>query len=191
MNLLLKIKGILHIPVYDKSETSKVRHLVLPYCNGYGADVGFGGDKIKKDAVGIDLAVPYTRTGKDKVDIVCDLSKEKIPVPDNTYDYVYSSHLIEDFEDTAGIIREFVRILKPSGNLVLVFPDQFEYEVYCRDKKQLPNPHHIHPNMGLWFMLLAFERASQYNFQYKILYENVCLVDYNVIFVVKIVSKII
>ena len=31
-----------------KSETSKVRSKILAYCNGYGCDIGFGGDKISK-----------------------------------------------------------------------------------------------------------------------------------------------
>lgn len=183
MSLIRKIRGKLGFPIYGKSETSKVRHLVLKYCNGYGADVGFGGDKIKKDAVGIDLPIPYAFAGKDKVDIPCDLSKEKIPVPDNTYDYVYSSHLIEDFEDTASVLKELVRILKPGGNLILVFPDQIEYEIYCSIKKEQPNPHHIHGAMGLYFMNGVVLSSG---IKFELLFVSDCNIDYNVVLALKI-----
>ena len=55
---------------------------------------------------------PYTYTGANKVDIGVDVINNEIPVPDNTYDYVYSSHLIEDFVDTKDALRKFIRILK-------------------------------------------------------------------------------
>ena len=138
MGLLLtlerKIKGTLGrwfgIKFKTRSETSKIRHWVLPYCKGKGCDVGFGGDKIMKfDCDGIDFPQPYTYTGKNKVDIGIDVINNEIPVPDNTYDYVYSSHLIEDFVDTKDALRKFIRILKSGGNLILAFPDQSIYKM--------------------------------------------------------------
>lgn len=185
MNLIRKIKGKLGIGRYYRSETSKVRHLVLKYCNGLGCDVGFGGDKIKKDAIGVDLPIPYAKTGKDKVDIPCDLFAGPIPVPDSTYDYVYSSHLIEDFEDTGKILGEFIRILKPGGNLILVFPDQFQYSMHCLKKGEPPNPHHVHGGMGLFFMRREIIRLPM-NIKYRTLFESNCEIGYNVIIVLKI-----
>ncbi|TAG12159.1 MAG: hypothetical protein EAZ41_04945 [Sphingobacteriia bacterium] len=109
-----KIKGTLskyfRIKFTTKSETAKVRSRVLSYCIGKGCDIGFGGDKISKvNCVGIDLPQPYTTTGKDGVDIGCDVIREEIPVADNTFDYVYTSHLIEDFTDTKDALRKFIR----------------------------------------------------------------------------------
>ena len=102
-----------------QSETSKVRSLVEKYCLGYGCDIGFGGDKIMKiNCDGIDYATPYTKTGVDKVDIACDLFKESLPVQDNTYDYVYSSHLIEDFPDTTKMLKELFLFSLTSQSIV-------------------------------------------------------------------------
>ncbi len=177
------LKMFLHIYTY-KSETSKVRHLVLTYCVGKGCDIGFGGDKIvKKDCDGIDYAQPYAKTGHDKVDIPCDLFKDKIPVEDNYYDYVYTSHLIEDFVDTVIILKEFIRILKNNGTLILVFPDQQKYEQYCLKEGTNTNSHHIHKNMGLDFMLQAIQQCG---ISYHILFKSNCEIDYNVILIVKI-----
>ena len=196
MGLLLtlerKIKGTLgrwfDIKFKGPSETSKVRHWVLPYCTGKGCDVGFGGDKIMKvNCDGIDFAQPYTYTGKDKVDIACDVINNEIPVPDNKYDYVYTSHLIEDFVDTKDALKKFIRILKSGGNLILVFPDQPKYEVYCKEMGVPMNPYHIHADMGYNLMLTRMNEIQ--GITYEILYSNNCEIDYNVVMILKITKQ--
>jgi len=180
-----KVKRKLGIKETTVSETSKVRHLVLAYCQGYGCDIGFGGDKIKKeDCAGIDYAAPYTSTGKDKVDIACDVINEKIPVADNTFDYVYTSHLIEDIPDTKKGLQEFIRVLKPGGNLILVFPDQPKYEAHCRRTGQPLNMYHVHKDMGRQFM---YDRLRELPFiTYETVFESNCVIDYNVVMALKI-----
>lgn len=180
-----KIRKILGIQYKYISETSKVRPLVIGYCNGKGCDIGFGGDKIKKEnCLGIDFAQPYAATGVDKVDIICDVMKEKIPVEDNTFDYVYTSHLIEDFGDTKTALIEFIRILKNSGNLILVFPDQRKYEETCKKTGQPLNMYHVHSTMGLEFMLDILQKID--GISYENIYSNNCEIDYNVILILKI-----
>jgi ubiquinone/menaquinone biosynthesis C-methylase UbiE len=183
--IIRKIKRKLGVRERYPSETSKVRHLVINFCKGHGCDIGFGGDKIKKEnCVGIDYASPYAYTGKDKVDIICDVMNEQIPFPDNSFDYVYSSHLIEDFPDTAKALHKFIRILKPNGNLILVFPDQKIYEEFCKRTGQPLNIHHVHEQMGLHFMLDVLNK--QKNISYELLYQSDCEIDYNVVLVLKI-----
>ena len=187
-----KIKGTLNkwfgIEFTYRSETSKVRKLVLPYCVGKGCDIGFGGDKVREENCdSIDFPSPYTKVGKAKVDIPCDVINNEIPVPDNTYDYVYTSHLIEDFVDTKNGLEKFIRILKNGGNLVLVFPDQMKYESYCDKNKVAKNPYHIHKEMGLDYMLYKLKSIT--NIEFEILYKNNCEIDYNVIIVIKINKK--
>jgi ubiquinone/menaquinone biosynthesis C-methylase UbiE len=185
----IKIKGtlgrLLNIKFRSASETAKVRHLVAGYCKGHGCDIGFGGDKIMKaNCDGIDFPQPYTNTGKDKVDIGCDVINNEIPVPDNHYDYVYTSHLIEDFVDTSDALRKFIRILKSGGNLILVFPDQPKYKTYC-EKKQLPmNPYHIHADMGYDLMVTKLNEIK--SITYELLFTSNCVIDYNVIIVARI-----
>ena len=169
---------------YYPSETSKVRMLLLPYCMGHGCDVGFGGDKIKSDAIGIDFATPYAQTGKDKVDIACDVINETIPVEENTFDYVYSSHLIEDFANTKEGLRKFIRILKNGGLLILVFPDQKKYEQYCAKTGQPLNLYHKHAGMGLGYMLEQLKKISEIGFE--VIFQSNCQIDYNVALVLKI-----
>jgi ubiquinone/menaquinone biosynthesis C-methylase UbiE len=97
-------------------ETSKIRDRVLKYCEGRGIDIGCGQDKIKPDATGID-----NRGMPGGVDMVLDASKP-LPFNDGELDYVYSSHALEDMLDTGGILKEWVRILKSGGYIILYVP---------------------------------------------------------------------
>ena len=184
-----KIKGTLSrwfgIRFQHPSETSKVREMVRPYCMGKGCDIGFGGDKVMKvNCDGIDYPQPYAFAGKDKVDIACDVIKGDIPLPDNTYDYVYTSHLIEDFADTADALKKFIRILHPGGNLILVFPDQPKYEIYCREINLPMNPYHVHADMGYDYMKRQLDALP--GIHYKELFSSNCAIDYNVVMVLQV-----
>ncbi len=184
-----KVKGTLSrwfgIQFQSKSETAKVRSRVLAYCKGKGCDIGFGGDKIvKQNCDGIDFEQPYTKTGRDAVDIPCDVIHNEIPVPDNTYDYVYTSHLIEDFVDTTDALRKFIRILKNNGTLILVFPDQPKYEIFNKANGIPGNPYHVHSNMGYDYMLAKLNEIEL--IKYKLLYSSNCEIDYNVVIVVEV-----
>jgi len=54
-------------------------------------------------------------------------------VADETYDFVYSSHTIEHLPDPSEDIKNWFRVLKPDGYLIIYFPHRDLYE-----KKQLP-----------------------------------------------------
>lgn len=58
-----------------------------------------------------------------KPDVICDL--RRIPVPDQVFDIVFSSHTLEHFSFQAldKIIKEWTRILKVGGELRLIVPN--------------------------------------------------------------------
>lgn len=159
------------------SETSKVRHLVLEYCNGYGIDLGCGGDKIKPDCIGFDRKQPYTNVGNDTIDEHGDATNLK-RFKNNTFDYIYSSHLIEDFTETKAVLKEWFRVLKTRGNMILVFPDQAVYQFQYGGN----NPYHKIPQMGLNYMLEKIHESVR---KYEILFTQKCEIDYNVIIIIK------
>jgi ubiquinone/menaquinone biosynthesis C-methylase UbiE len=182
-----KIKSKLGLRVIHGSETAKVRKMVLPFCHGFGCDVGFGGDKIKKEnCLGIDYATPYASAGRDKVDVAVDLHKDLIPLPDNHFDYLYTSHLIEDFQDTGRLLNEFVRLIKPGGNLILVFPDQKVFEEVCARTGQALNPFHVHADMGFNYMKKEMGKIPA---QTELIFSSNCEIDYNVVMVYRIINK--
>lgn len=144
-------------PVIDHpSETSKHRAVLQDFCRGAGIDIGFGGDAITEAAVRVDLPQPYTRVGVAPVQLGGDC-RDLYWFNDGVLDFVYSSHVLEDFpeSETASILREWVRVLRPGGTLVLLLPDQQRYLAFCRKTGQISpegvvgNPHHAIAHFGL------------------------------------------
>jgi predicted SAM-dependent methyltransferase len=142
-----------------RSETSRHRVLLAPYCSGCGVDIGFGGDAITPSAIRMDLPSPYTRLGPAAVQLGGDC-RELTWLCDGGLDYVYSSHVLEDFPEaeTASILQEWTRVLKPAGRLVLLLPDQQRYLTYCRRLGEvdadgvLGNAHHAIAHFSLAYV---------------------------------------
>ena len=63
-------------------------------------------------------------------------------VEDSTFDFVYSSHTLEHMRDPFIAIKNWFRILKPGGHMVLSVPDEDLYEQ--GDFKNSFNRHHRH-----------------------------------------------
>lgn len=166
------------------SETAKVRHLVQQYCKGKGIDVGCGGDKVVPTAIGVDLPQPYTNVGNDEIEVRCDIEKEYLPFKDESLDYVYSSHLIEDFEETETILYKLIKPLKEGGYLILVFPNQLVYEKAYGGF----NEHHKHRDMGLSFIderLMRIVNRFDFDLGFRTLFTSNCEIDYNVVMVLQ------
>jgi SAM-dependent methyltransferase len=79
------------------------------------------GDKILPGYVNVDVV--ESRVGK-KPDVICDLHQLK-PFPDNHADEVMAIHVVEHFWrwEVEAILREWVRVLKPGGKMILECPN--------------------------------------------------------------------
>jgi ubiquinone/menaquinone biosynthesis C-methylase UbiE len=57
------------------------------------------------------------------VDLVCDAAK--IPLPDDSFDHVFSSEAIEHFpwRRTGAVVQEWARLLRPGGSMRIETPD--------------------------------------------------------------------
>ncbi len=130
------------------SETSKCRARLAPFCVGFGVDLGFGGDPINISAVRIDNPSPYANTGAAPVQLGGDAGKLHW-FQDGVLDYIYSSHLLEDFIDTEAVLREWLRVLKPGGRLIIFCPDEQVYRAHCRKTGQMYNENHKHADFSL------------------------------------------
>lgn len=124
------------------SETNLIRDIAEEYIyeDMHGIDIGFGGDKINRTAIGFDLPTPYTSVGADEQDGFGDA--EMMPYPAETFDYVYSSHLLEDYEDTEALLKEWMRILKVGGIMFLYLPIEEKYKAHCEATGQNYNLAH-------------------------------------------------
>jgi predicted SAM-dependent methyltransferase len=123
------------------SETSKCRFRLAKYCSGYGVDLGFGGDPINDTAIRVDFQQPYANVGSYGVQLGGD-ARRLVWFRDSVLDYVYSSHLLEDFEDPRPVLEEWLRVLKLGGRLVLFCPDEQVYRAHCQCTGQPYNIEH-------------------------------------------------
>ena len=118
-------------------ETSKFRHIFLPYCLGDGLDIGYGTDPITKTAITIDdtssWLPPYENSVAYREMTGLNLKGDARNLrwfKDGKFDYVYSSHTLEDFEDKESLLTEWLRVLKIGGYLMLLLPDEQRYRLF-------------------------------------------------------------
>ncbi len=104
---------------------------------GYGTDVsGYAKD--------------YCKNAEIKIS---DITKEKLPYPDNHFDIVYSKSFIEHFYYPEIVFEEAYRVLKPSGMFINLTPEwKYFYKTFYEDythrtpftEKSLRDIHSIH-----------------------------------------------
>jgi len=87
---------------------------------------------------------------------------------DGSLDFIYSSHLLEDYPDTESALREWLRVLKPGGHLIVFCPDEQVYRKHCQKTGQPYNEAHKHEFFSLDFVKQILDRIGQT----KVLYEN-------------------
>jgi len=92
------------------------------------------GNKIGPEWDTMDIMPQYNPT------YVHDVKKPMTMIPDNTYDVVYASHIIEHIPwyNVQNVLNEFYRITKPNGNLEIWVPD-FEKIVQVYISKEFPD----------------------------------------------------
>lgn len=151
------------------SETSRCRDRLKKYCIGDGIDIGYGGDAITKEAITIDLERPYGSPGwyveyPDTQHLKGNGNDLKW-FRDCVLDYVYSSHLLEDFDECEmlDVLVEWIRVLKIGGYLILYLPNQFRYKKYCREHHSEPNPNHRVKKFNLKYLKGLLLKLDMYN----------------------------
>ena len=60
-------------------------------------------------------------------DIVISAVAEKLPFPDNSFDFIYSTNVLEHVQSPKLVIEESIRVLKPGGFLQFVIPNYFSF----------------------------------------------------------------
>jgi len=104
----------------SKGETAKAHERRLrdgffeKFCQGKGLDIGYGGDPVAPSVRGWDFEHGDAQymNGLD----------------DESFDFVYSSHLLEHLPDIDAALTNWNRVLKPGGFLLLYLPHRDLYE---------------------------------------------------------------
>jgi ubiquinone/menaquinone biosynthesis C-methylase UbiE len=139
-------------------EVDKIRDIVAPWLVGDGLDIGFGGNPINKTAICIDLPIPYSNYGAPR-----HLTGNAVDLfwfSDSVLDYIFSSHLLEDFKDTEIVLHRWMRVLKPYGVIALYLPDEQKYRRVMLETGGKYNQYHQIEDMSLEYMKSLFRKLE-------------------------------
>ncbi len=130
-----------------QSETSKYRSLTTAYCCGCGIDVASQGDPVVPWAMNFDLPneefAHYNSNHSPQGPIQLRGHADSLPFDSNSLDFLYSSHLLEDYQNWTPVLIEWVRVIKPGGHLIVLIPDRELWVAACA-AGQPPNDAHRH-----------------------------------------------
>lgn len=122
-------------------EASKIRWELVEYTNGRGLDLGCGKFKAFPHFIGVDNGHHW---GTDGIDFPVESCEDLSMFSDKSMDFVFSSHLLEHIVDTKKTLKEWYRVVKNDGYLILYLPHK---ELYPNVGKEGANPDHKHDFM--------------------------------------------
>lgn len=138
-------------------ESRKIRFEVLRYLTRGGLDIGCGPAKVWPHLLGLDNGADTALFGVEmRPDMVIQDAARLALIADDAAENVFSSHLLEHIADWHAALREWWRVLKPGGHLVLYLPHR---DLYPNIGQPGANPDHKHdfvPDDILDFVRLAF-----------------------------------
>lgn len=108
-------------------EAPKIRWGIVQYTRGRGLDLGAGDAKAFPHFISVDNG-DHERFGfQMKVDVKVPTCEKLDLFADASMDFIFSSHLLEHIEDYAAALKEWWRVIKPGGYLVLYLPHKDLY----------------------------------------------------------------
>lgn len=119
-------------------EAAKIAHMIVPWTTGRGLDVGCGPYRAAGHMIGIDA--DRRNQCSDGASIVGDGTKLGM-FSDDSLDFVFSSHFLEHVVDTEAALKEWWRVIRPGGALVLYLPHR---DFYPNMGQEGANPDHKH-----------------------------------------------
>tara|TARA_R110000868_G_scaffold157973_2_gene385607 strand:+ start:32 stop:1606 length:1575 start_codon:yes stop_codon:yes gene_type:complete len=109
-------------------ETKKIVWTVAPYLKGRGIDIGAGMFKVLPQAISVDNCVDNMLFGfNTRPDIKVESADNLSIFASQSMDFVYSSHLLEHMVDPQKTLKEWWRLVKPKGVMVLYLPHEDLY----------------------------------------------------------------
>lgn len=81
---------------------------------------------------------------------------EALPFPDETFDIVYSSYVLEHVQDPGQVLTESIRVLKPGGTLCFELPNHLSY---FEGHYFLPQPPLVVNVLPIWVRLWGRDPA--------------------------------
>ncbi len=124
------------------SESAKIRWELVRYTVGRGLDLGCGPNKPFAHFIGVDNCADTAMFNIPiKPDVHVDDCSKLSLFGSASVDFVFSSHLLEHIADYRSALKEWWRVIKPNGFLILYLPHK---DFYPNIGKEGANPDHKH-----------------------------------------------
>lgn len=124
-------------------ESRKIKYLLPKYTRGSVLEIGCGVEKAFPHFVGYDSLHHFgEHTAADVVGDAADLGQFE----DESFDAVFSSHVLEHMEDMQGALNEWSRVIKPGGFLCLYVPSGNLYPLCGTEGANPDHKHDIYPD---------------------------------------------
>ena len=107
--------------MYEASKAMS-RRKGVPWFKGNGIDIGAGPDCIDK------YKNEFGFTSCRNWDLVDGDAQYLAGVADSTYDFVHSSHCLEHMVDVKASLKNWIRVCKSGGYIIITVPDEEMYE---------------------------------------------------------------
>ena len=118
------------------AESSKVRWDIVPYMRGLALDLGCGPYKVFPHFTGVDSTKDTAMFGiQMRPDVKADVTNLE-RFASGAYDCVYSSHTLEHVEDYVSTLKEWWRLVKTGGYLILYLPHASLYPQCSKAAKE-------------------------------------------------------
>jgi len=112
------------------NESGKIRWELVKWTRGRGLDVGCGPNKAFPHMIGVDNGADIQLFGHQfKPDVWIDDAADLRLFGTESMDFVFSSHVLEHipFDNVVKCLKEWLRVIKLNGYLVLYLPDETLY----------------------------------------------------------------
>lgn len=131
------------------NESQKIKYEIVPYTRGYGLDLGCSIWKPYSHMIGVDVYCSHCGQTRKHLPgcpgawhINLFHIADKLPLfATASLDFVYSSHLLEHMHNPLEALKEWWRIIKHGGHLVLYLPHA---DLYPNTPEEGGNPEHKH-----------------------------------------------
>lgn len=137
------------------NETPKYRHLTWEYCRGCGVDIGSQGVPVVPWAISFDLPkdefLEYSGGSEPFGPIHLRGHADRLPFESGSLDFVYSSHVLEDFpeDERLPVMTEWARPVRTNGYLVVLVPERERWQHAVQVLGRVPNcAHKGEPELG-------------------------------------------
>ncbi len=111
------------------NEAAKIKWEIVPYTRGKGLDLGCGPYKAFPHFRGIDSNADAKLFGIEatSADFIIPTCEVLDDFASSSQDFIFSSHLLEHIVEWENALKEWFRVLKQGGHLILYLPDEDEY----------------------------------------------------------------